>query len=74
MLIEIGDIVQMRKKHPCGSDQWVITRTGADVKMKCCGCSRLVMLDRELFEKRAKKLIQHSEAVPGGKEEKEAES
>lgn len=62
MLIALGDVVQMRKAHPCGSDKWTIVRTGADVKMRCQGCGRLVMLDRAEFEKRVKKLVSHAEA------------
>ena len=55
--IRIGDVVQTRKQHPCGSDQWTVTRTGADVKIRCMGCGRVVMMDRETFLKRRKKLI-----------------
>jgi len=58
----LGDTVQMRKPHPCGSDTWVITRTGADIKIRCCGCNRVVMMERSLFEKRMKKVISHAEA------------
>lgn len=54
----IGDIVQTRKRHPCGSDQWEVIRVGADMKMKCLECGRIVMLDRETFEKRVKKVVQ----------------
>lgn len=57
MVLSLGDIVQMRKAHPCGSDRWEIIRTGADIKIKCMGCSRIVMLDRPDFEKRVKKVI-----------------
>jgi len=56
----VGDTVQTRKKHPCGSDLWEITRTGADVKIRCKGCGRLVMLDLSDFEKRVKKVIPHA--------------
>lgn len=55
--IRLGDLVQMRKPHPCGSIQWIVTRTGADIKIKCCGCERVVMMDRVTFLKRRKKLI-----------------
>ncbi|MDR1262338.1 MAG: DUF951 domain-containing protein [Oscillospiraceae bacterium] len=55
--VEIGDHVQMRKGHPCGSDEWTVIRTGADVKIKCHGCGRIVMLDRFEFLKRRKKVI-----------------
>ncbi len=47
----LGDRVKMKKKHPCGSYIWEITRMGADIKIKCCGCARVVMLPRSKFEK-----------------------
>lgn len=56
----VGDIIQTRKKHPCGNDKWEITRVGADMKMKCLECGRIVMLDRETFEKRVKKIIEQA--------------
>lgn len=49
---KLGDIVRMKKQHPCGSYNWEVTRTGADVKIKCQGCQRIVMLPRLEFEKR----------------------
>lgn len=55
--IRLGDVVQMRKAHPCGSDQWTVIRTGADIKIKCTGCNRIVMMDRPTFLKRRKKLL-----------------
>lgn len=58
----LGDVVQMRKTHPCGSDRWTIIRTGADVKIKCQGCGRIVMLDRAEFVKRAAKILQKAES------------
>lgn len=57
----LGDTVQMKKTHPCGSRLWTIIRTGADVKIKCCGCGRIVMLDREKFLKSAAKLVANPE-------------
>lgn len=57
MQLFLGDVVQMKKAHPCGSDKWVIIRTGADIKIRCEGCGRIVMLDRPEFEKRVKKII-----------------
>jgi len=55
--IRLRDIVQMRKTHPCGSDQWTVIRIGADIKMKCLGCGRIVMMERVDFVKRRKKVI-----------------
>ena len=55
--IRLMDVVQMRKAHPCGSDQWTVIRVGADIKIKCLGCGRIVMLDRAVFLKRRKKVL-----------------
>ena len=53
----LGDLVQMRKTHPCGSDKWTVIRVGADIKIRCQGCSRIVMMDRADFMKRMKKIL-----------------
>ena len=53
----LGDIVQMKKQHPCGSYDWEVLRLGADIKIKCVGCGRLVMLPRSKFQKGVKKII-----------------
>ncbi len=55
--VHIGDVVKMKKAHPCGSDEWEITRIGMDFGMKCCGCGHYVMLARAKFEKAAKALV-----------------
>ena len=52
-----GDIVQLRKQHPCGSSQWTVTRIGADIGLKCLGCAHRVMLTRGDFNKRVKKIV-----------------
>ncbi|HAS05101.1 MAG TPA: DUF951 domain-containing protein [Dehalococcoidia bacterium] len=59
MVMEItpGDIVQLKKKHPCGSDRWQVVRTGADIGIICLGCRHKVILDRSSFEKRVKAVI-----------------
>ena len=53
----VGDVIRTRKSHPCGGDEWTVTRTGADIKMRCNRCGRVVMLDRESFLRRRKALI-----------------
>ena len=53
---EVGDIVKMKKKHPCGGTRWKVVRVGADIKITCLTCQRTVMLDRAEFEKRVKKV------------------
>lgn len=60
MLLNVGDLVKMRKAHPCGSDLWTITFVGSDVKMRCEKCAHIVMLDRATFEKRLKKIVKSS--------------
>ena len=60
LAISVGMRVQLRKGHPCGSDEWTITRTGADVGLQCAGCGRRVMLEREEFERRVRRVL----AVP----------
>ena len=55
--ILLGDIIRSRKPHPCGSAEWTVTRTGADIKMKCNGCGRIVMLDRDSFLRRRKSVL-----------------
>ena len=64
MLLNTGDLVKMRKTHPCGSDLWTVTYVGADSKIRCEKCGRIVMLDRPTFEKRMKKIV-----TPAVKEE-----
>lgn len=54
---QVGDIVQMKKPHPCGSKEWEILRTGADIKLRCKGCGHEVMLSRMTFEKAARKIL-----------------
>jgi len=54
----VGEIVKMRKTHPCGGDEWEITRTGMDFRIKCLKCGRHVMLPRPKFEKGVKKVLE----------------
>ena len=56
----LGDIVEMKKGHPCGSKEWEIIRLGADIKIKCSGCGRIVMLPRVKFDKDVKKIIKQN--------------
>ena len=53
---EVGDIVKMKKKHPCGSFEWEILRVGADFRLKCVGCGHQIMIARKLVEKYTKEL------------------
>ncbi len=60
--VRVGDVVKMKKPHPCGSAEWEITRTGMDFGMKCCGCGHYVMLPRVKFIKGLKAIVKS--AVP----------
>ena len=62
--ILLGDVVQMRKPHPCGGLIWTVTRTGADIKIRCNTCAHVVMLDRETFLKRRKKVLEQGSGEP----------
>jgi len=53
----LNDIVKMKKTHPCGEDRWCIIRTGMDVKIKCLGCGRNIMMPHEEFIKKAKRIV-----------------
>ncbi len=60
-----GDIIEMKKTHPCGSSQWEILRTGLDFRLKCQGCGRVLMLPRPKFEKSFKRIIRKAGEAPG---------
>lgn len=51
MDIRVQDILVMKKSHPCGSDRWQVLRTGADFKLRCCGCGHELMTPRFKAEK-----------------------
>jgi hypothetical protein len=61
MEIKLGDVVRLKKKHPCGSDQWRVVRLGADIGIKCLGCQRRVLLERAVFERRVKEFVSRGE-------------
>ena len=53
----IGTKVVMKKKHPCGANEWEITRLGADIKIRCLNCGRTILIPRIDFNKKLKKII-----------------
>ena len=53
----LGDKVIMKKGHPCGTNEWEIVRMGADIKIKCLNCGRIIMIPRIEFNKKLKKVI-----------------
>jgi len=54
---KLGSIVVMKKPHPCGFNEWEIVRLGADIKLKCTNCNRVIMISRIDFNKKLKKVI-----------------
>ena len=48
----LGDVVRLRRTHPCGSDTWLVDRLGADIGLRCQGCGRHVLLERSTLERR----------------------
>lgn len=56
MKYKVNDIVTLKKGHPCGENKWEILRTGADIKLKCLGCDKIVWLTRLEFNKRIRKI------------------
>ena len=56
MEINVGDIVKLKKQHPCGSKEWQVLRSGADFRLKCMGCDHQVMMERKLVEKSTKEI------------------
>lgn len=54
---QVGQVVSMKKPHPCGSNRWKITRTGMDFRIKCLNCGRSIMLPRQRFEKKVRQVI-----------------
>lgn len=57
MDLRIGDVVQTKKPHPCGSEQWEIVRVGMDIRLRCIKCGRLVLIPRLKAEKSIKKIL-----------------
>lgn len=64
MEIWLGDIVRLRKPHPCGGYEWRVVRLGADIGIRCLKCGRRVLLARRDFERRVKAFVQRGEPEP----------
>lgn len=55
--LRLGDIIRLKKSHPCGSNEWVIVRLGADIGIKCLKCQHAILLERIMLERRMKGFI-----------------
>ena len=58
--IKLGDVVRLKKKHPCGSYEWEVVRLGADIGLRCVKCRHRVLLDRSTLERRVKSVTSPS--------------
>jgi hypothetical protein len=70
MNINPGDIIHLRKKHPCGSNEWEVISTGIDIRIKCLGCQRYLLMDRFVLERKIKALASKHDAADNGSEQK----
>ena len=58
---QVGQVVKLKKPHPCGGNLWKIIRVGADFRIQCQACKRGLMIPRVKFEKRVKKILTEKE-------------
>ncbi|MFC2045514.1 DUF951 domain-containing protein [Chloroflexota bacterium] len=61
MEIKPGDMLRLKKKHPCGGNEWLVVRIGADIGIKCLKCQHLVLIKRSIFEHRFQTFISRAE-------------
>ena len=64
----MGDVVRLRKPHPCGGFEWEVFRLGADIGLRCGSCGRRVLLERRALEKRLKAFVSRGEPIDPEKE------
>ena len=55
--VKVGDVVRLKKKHPCGSYEWQVIRLGADIGIKCLKCQRRIFIERGIFERRVRGFV-----------------
>lgn len=60
MDIQVGDVLKLKKPHPCGSKEWEVLRIGADFRLKCQGCGHQIMIARRQVEKNVKEIISNA--------------
>ena len=64
--LHLGDEVQLKKAHPCGGDRWRILRVGADIRLQCVTCGRMIMVPRAHIERRVRRLYPAAPLPPPG--------
>lgn len=63
MDIQVGDVVKLKKQHPCGSHLWDVLRIGMDFRLKCQGCGHQIMIPRKQVEKNLRQLIRNNQDI-----------
>lgn len=63
MDIRLNDVLRLKKEHPCGSQEWLVLRTGIDFRLRCQGCGHEVMISREKLEKRVRRIIRDGREI-----------
>lgn len=61
MDVRLGDVLLMKKPHPCGEKRWLVLRTGMDFRLRCLGCGREVLLPRQKAEKNIREILRQSD-------------
>ena len=64
MDVQVGDVLELKKQHPCGSREWLVLRTGMDFRLRCQGCGHEVMLPRSKAEKNIRQIQRDGVSVP----------
>jgi hypothetical protein len=59
-VLDLGDVLRLRKKHACGGDRWVVDRVGADIGITCRTCGRHALLERRSLERRLAEIVEHA--------------
>ncbi len=67
MDVRVGDILVMKKPHPCGEKRWLVLRSGMDFRLRCAGCGHEVLLARSKAEKNIRQIVREESAGPDGK-------
>ena len=65
MNIQVGDVIRLRKQHPCGSNEWQVVQVGIDIRIQCLGCQRYILMDRFVLQQKIKAVISQSSPTTG---------
>ena len=63
LVLLLGDVVRLQRRHPCGGDTWLVDRLGADIGLRCRTCARHVLVERRLLERRLVEFVSRGDAA-----------